>query len=124
MKFHGRTIALERVELHGLRSRAKISVGAVPPLFGAGSRRARPRVSPLDASGAKVGHDLDGTPNDPRDDDEEWVIEMVTPFASIGLRGVPGERIGFSARRCGAPKGATRRCAAWGEPGGEIVLQP
>ncbi len=75
-------------------------------------------------SGATVGRDLDGTPNDPRDDDEEWVIEMAIPFASIGLRRVAGERVGFSARRCDAPKGAGRRCGAWGEPDGEIVLVP
>ena len=75
-------------------------------------------------SGAEVGHDIDGTPNDPRDDDEEWVIEMAIPLSSIGLGGGPGERVGFSARRCDVPKGAGRRCGAWGEPDGEIVLLP
>jgi hypothetical protein len=73
-------------------------------------------------SGARVGCDVDGTMNDPRDDDEEWVVEMAVPLASIGLRGVPGERVGFSVRRCDAPKGQSRRCGAWGEKGGQIEL--
>jgi hypothetical protein len=76
------------------------------------------------SSGVKLGHDLDGTPNDPRDDDEEWVIEMAIPLASLGLQGKAGERIGFAARRCDAPKGAAKRCAAWGERGGELELLP
>jgi hypothetical protein len=75
-------------------------------------------------SGARVGRDVDGTLNDPRDDDEEWVIEMAVPFASLGIHGAAGERLGFSARRCDAPKGSGRRCSSWGDPDGEIVLAP
>jgi hypothetical protein len=67
-------------------------------------------------SGARVGHDLDGTPNDSRDDDEEWVLEMAIPLASAGL----GARTHVSIRRCDTPKGAARRsCAAWD---GDLVL--
>ncbi|MBK7580763.1 MAG: hypothetical protein IPI67_11205 [Myxococcales bacterium] len=33
-----------------------------------------------------------------------------------------GEQLGLSLRRCDVPKGAGRRCGAWGEPGGLVVL--
>ncbi len=75
-------------------------------------------------SGARIGLDVDGTLNDPRDYDEEWVVEMALPLASIGLRGVAGERVGFSASRCDAPKGLGRRCGAWGAPTGQLELTP
>ncbi len=67
-------------------------------------------------SGATLGHDLDGTPNDPRDQDEEWVIEMDVPLASLGLEGKPGEKIGMSVERCDTPKGSPRACVSWGSP--------
>jgi hypothetical protein len=59
-------------------------------------------------SGARVGHEMDGTPNDPRDDDEEWVLEMAIPLASAGQH--------VSIRRCDTPRqglAAKRTCAAW-----------
>ena len=74
-------------------------------------------------SHAEVAHDVDGTLNDSHDEDEEWVVEMALPLSSLGLRGEPGERIGFSVRRCDVPKGAGRRCTAWGEPDGMLVLE-
>jgi hypothetical protein len=76
-------------------------------------------------SGVHVSRELDGTLNDSRDDDEEWVIEMAVPFESIGLKGERGESIGFSARRCDTPKEEGRTCAAWGEgkARGRIVLE-
>lgn len=74
-------------------------------------------------SGAHVSRELDGTINDSRDDDEEWVIEMAIPFESLGLRGERGERIGFSLRRCDTLKNRTRVCASWGEGEGTIVLE-
>ena len=75
-------------------------------------------------SGAHVSHENDGTLNDPTDDDEEWILEMAIPLASLGLKGEKGERIGFAVRRCDTPKGFARVCAAWGEAEarGEIVL--
>ncbi|MEZ4225454.1 MAG: carbohydrate-binding family 9-like protein [Polyangiaceae bacterium] len=81
------------------------------------------RVDPSWESKARVGHDLDGTPNDASDEDEEWKIELAIPLASLGLRGVAGESLSLSIRRCDVPKGADRRCAAWGEPEGAIVLE-
>lgn len=65
-------------------------------------------------SGAHVSYELDGTANDSRDEDEEWVIEIAIPFESLGMRGERGERIGLSLRRCDTPKGGTRVCASWG----------
>jgi hypothetical protein len=35
-------------------------------------------------SGARAAADTDGTIDDPRDDDEEWVIELAVPLASVG----------------------------------------
>lgn len=90
----------------------------------------RPSGSPASAppapwkSGAKLGHDLDGTPDDPKDQDEEWVIEMDVPLASLGLEGRPGERIGLSIERCDTPKKSARTCAGWGSPRpGTLVLE-
>lgn len=73
-------------------------------------------------SGVRLAHDADGTLNFPGDDDEEWIIEMAIPLASLGVTGGVGERIGFSVRRCDAPRGEAKRCGAWGEPEGQIVL--
>jgi hypothetical protein len=81
------------------------------------------RVDTSWESGVEVAHENDGTLDNPRDEDEEWVIEMALPLSAIGLRGEPGERIGLSLRRCDVPKGAGRRCGEWGEPDGMIVLE-
>jgi len=60
--------------------------------------------------------ELDGTINDPRNMDEEWVIEMALPFESLGLKGESGETIGLSVVRCDTPKGSPRVCAGWASP--------
>ena len=75
-------------------------------------------------SGAHVSKELDGTMNDAKDSDEEWVIEMAIPFEALGMRGERGESIGFSVRRCDVPKGGSRVCAGWGEgqARGRLVL--
>jgi hypothetical protein len=64
--------------------------------------------------GAHVSHEIDGTVDDPTDSDEEWVIEMAIPLASLGAEGRPGERIAFAVSRCDAPKRGPRVCAGWG----------
>ena len=70
-----------------------------------------------------AGHDADGTPNDPSDDDEEWVIEAAIPLRELGLRGEKGERFSFAARRCDTPKKQRRTCGAWGAAvAGVLVL--
>ncbi len=63
-------------------------------------------------AGTRVGHDADGTLDDPSNDDEEWVIELVVPLRSLGLDGKPGERIPFTAERCDTTHDGARRCGA------------
>lgn len=43
------------------------------------------------SSGARAGADTDGTIDDPRDDDEEWVIELQVPLAALGEDAKTGE---------------------------------
>ncbi len=70
------------------------------------------------SSSAEVAMDKDGTPNDPSDQDEEWVVEMAIPLASLGLSGVPGERVEAAIRRCDDVRGGGHVCGAWGEADG------
>jgi hypothetical protein len=79
-------------------------------------------------SGAHASKEVDGTINNPNNTDEEWAIELAIPFASLGMKGEPGETIGLSLSRCDTPKGMPRICAGWGagsggHPRGRIVLQ-
>lgn len=69
-----------------------------------------------------VSHEVDGTPNHPQDNDEEWVLEMAIPLQSLGLHGRHGERIGFSAERCDTPRDGKRVCGSWGVVGRRAVL--
>lgn len=62
--------------------------------------------------GTRVGRDLDGTPDDPSDDDEEWVLEIAVPLASIGARAIAGERVDVVVSRCDTPKRAPRACGS------------
>jgi hypothetical protein len=77
-------------------------------------------------SGARAVVDHDGTINDPKDEDEEWVVEMTIPLASFGIRG--GSSMKFEVTRCDTPKQARRRCASWGHgaagPAGRLELAP
>jgi hypothetical protein len=94
--------------------------------LGALTDGARQGTGPFDwswSSGAHVSHEMDeGTANDPRDADEEWVIEMAVPFESIGLEGKRGERVGFAVHRCDTPKGGHRMCGSFGEGSGGATL--
>ena len=63
-------------------------------------------------SGARTAHDVDGTIDDPRDDDEEWVVEMALPLAPLGLTGRPGEWLRADLRRCDAERGGGRTCTS------------
>jgi hypothetical protein len=76
-------------------------------------------------AGAHVSKEMDGSLNEPKDRDEEWMIEMAIPFESLGMKGEPGESIWFSARRCDVPKESPRICTGWGEGDakGRLVLQ-
>ena len=53
------------------------------------------------SSGARIALDMDeGTVDQPKEADEEWVLEMEMPLASIGLKPSAEQRVDFSARRC------------------------
>jgi hypothetical protein len=68
-------------------------------------------------------HDLDGTLDDSSDADEEWVVAVTIPLASLGLAGQPGERIGLTIRRCDAPgSNVSTTCSSWGEGGGHLLV--
>ena len=67
------------------------------------------------SSGVRVGCDTDGTINDSRDMDEEWVVEAAIPLAAIGAKPAAGESFGMTIQRCDTPKGAPRVCTSWGE---------
>jgi hypothetical protein len=58
----------------------------------------------------KVGMD-EGTLDDPRDDDEEWVVELAVPLEQTGLVG--RARRAVHVTRCDVPKDGVRRCGAW-----------
>ena len=80
-------------------------------------------------SGAHLSRELDGTINKSDDEDEEWVIEMAIPLASLGLEGEKGERIGLSIRRCDTPHArafdptpGVRSCGSWGSGAARGVL--
>jgi hypothetical protein len=66
-------------------------------------------------SGAHVSRELDGTPDDGRDVDEEWSLEVAVPFASLGMKGEPGEAAGFAVERCDASSARALACSQWGE---------
>ena len=51
--------------------------------------------------------DVDGTIDQPTDDDEEWVIELALPRA-----GLP-EPVPIEASRCDTPKDGQPRCSRW-----------
>jgi hypothetical protein len=76
------------------------------------------------SSGVHVSKELDGSLNNPKDRDEEWLIEMAIPFDSIGLKGEGGESIGFSVSRCDVPFESARICTGWGDGDakGKLVL--
>ena len=77
-------------------------------------------------SRARAVVDHDGTINDPTNEDEEWVVEMTIPLASLGVRA--GSAMKFEVTRCDTPKRAGRRCASWGHgtsgPAGRLELAP
>jgi len=50
--------------------------------------------------------DIDGTIDDPTDDDEEWTREIEVPFDAA-----PGARVTFALHRCDTPKNGQERCA-------------
>ena len=83
------------------------------------------RCDPSWSSHATVSVDSDGTLNKTGDNDEEWVVEMAVPFASLGLQSATaGTRIPFAIRRCDIGKTGKHACGAFGagKTRGELVL--
>jgi hypothetical protein len=75
-------------------------------------------------SGIKLGVDRDGTVNNPKDFDEEWVVEAAIPFRSLGIEPRPGARVLVDIGRCDTPRGSKeRRCGAWGTPKAPRVIE-
>ncbi len=70
----------------------------------------RGRITPP-VAGARAAADVDETLDDPRDEDEEWVIEAAIPIAAI-----PPDAIAIHAARCDTPKDGKRRCGSWDGP--------
>jgi hypothetical protein len=62
-------------------------------------------------SRAKVGVEHDGTPDDPSDQDEEWIVELAVPLEALGVSA--GDRVGLSIRRCDDVRGFGRTCSEW-----------
>jgi hypothetical protein len=65
---------------------------------------------PLATVRAKVDYD-EGTRDNPKDDDEEWVVELAIPPSAAGL--TSGAHRPVHVARCDVPKDGVRRCAAW-----------
>ncbi len=81
-----------------------------------------PPVDPSWESGTVLGVDMDGTPNDASDDDEEWIVEAAIPLASLCGDGACSDlRVELS--RCDTPKNGRRVCASWGGPSTRLRLQ-
>ena len=64
------------------------------------------------ASHLVLGADLDGTFNNPKDEDEEWLIESALPLASLQAK--PGDELLIGIERCDTPKDGVHSCGAWG----------
>jgi hypothetical protein len=70
-------------------------------------------------SKAKAGVDRDGTLNDARDKDEEWIIEGAIPLRAMNVKGAAGTRFEVAISRCDTPRGTTgRRCGSFGGAAG------
>lgn len=67
------------------------------------------KITPA-VDGVTAAIDSDGTLDDPSNDDEEWVYEIVIPLPATGLDIGP-KRV--RAARCDTPKDGVVRCGAW-----------
>jgi hypothetical protein len=75
-------------------------------------------------SGIVLGVDRDGTLNDPKDRDEEWVVEAKIPWKPMGIEPAPGTHILVEIGRCDVPRGTKeKRCGAWGTAKEPRILQ-
>jgi len=76
------------------------------------------KVTP-ELPGVHAGVDRDGTLDNPKDDDEEWVIELAIPLATAAIP--PGGKVAVRAARCDVTKDNVKRCGAWS---GSVGLAP
>ena len=65
-------------------------------------------------SGIRVSAVRDGTLNDPRDRDEEWIVKAALPLRAIRMAGHAGSQIWIRISRCDTPLDGKRRSGAWG----------
>lgn len=69
------------------------------------------KVTPA-TPGVRAAVDMDeGTIDNPKDNDEEWVVELAIPLAQTGL--APGAHVPIHAARCDTPKRQPQRCSSW-----------
>ena len=59
---------------------------------------------------AKVGYD-EGTIDNPKDDDEEWVVEIAIPLAALPPATDKHRQV--HASRCDVTRDKTKRCGSW-----------
>lgn len=79
------------------------------------------------ASHIRLAVDVDGTFDDPSDEDEEWVVEAAIPFSALDVDSAHASSLTASVARCDTPKGSKEACGAWGLApdggvGGTLVL--
>ena len=68
-----------------------------------------------------IGHDSDGTLNNEKDFDEEWMLEIGIPFSAIGLSSGPGSRFEARFARCDVPRNRVQVCSSF--PGREQAIE-
>jgi hypothetical protein len=62
--------------------------------------------------GVRAAVDYDeGTLDNPKDDDEEWVVELAIPIEATGMTRDATRAV--RASRCDVPKDGIRRCGSW-----------
>jgi hypothetical protein len=64
-----------------------------------------------------TARDVDGTIDDARDRDEEWLAEAAVPLSAIGVDAARGARLTLHVERCVA--GPNDRCGTWS--GGAVL---
>ena len=67
----------------------------------------RGHVTPA-SEDVRAAVDIDGTIDNPADEDEEWVIELAVPL--------PATPFALRASRCDTPKDGIERCGSWVAP--------
>ena len=76
-----------------------------------------PTGKPKPDEGIRVGHDTDGTLEDPSDYDEEWAVELEVP-----LTWFPSGPIRVELGRCDTPKDGVKACSHWPSEDAVLVL--